>query len=55
VVLAVRDLIRPYQLVDPHGEVVAQRSGRDERSWLITLVPATKPLGEWRIESVVPA
>jgi hypothetical protein len=55
VVLAVRDLIRPYQLLDAHGELVAQRAGRSERSWLITLVPATKPLGEWRIESVVPA
>ena len=55
VVLAVRDLIRPYQLVDADGELVAQRAGRGERNWLITLVPATDPLGEWRIESVVPA
>jgi hypothetical protein len=55
VILAVRDLIPPYQLVDVQGEVVAQRAGRGERSWLITLVPAAEPLGEWRIESVVPA
>jgi hypothetical protein len=55
VVLAVRDLIRPYQLVDAHGEAVAQRTGRGERSWLITLVAAAEPLGEWRIESVVPS
>ncbi|HKE50892.1 MAG TPA: hypothetical protein VKE25_05235 [Actinomycetes bacterium] len=55
VVLAVRDLIRPYQLVDGQGEPVAERAGRGERDWLITLVPATEPLGEWRIESVLAA
>lgn len=55
VVLAVRDRIPPYRLVDARGELVAQRSGRGERSWLITLAPAAEPLGEWRIESVVPA
>lgn len=55
VVLAVRDLIRPYQLVDGQGKPLAERVGRGERDWLITLVPATQPLGEWRIESVEPA
>ncbi|HKA68296.1 MAG TPA: hypothetical protein VKG85_04160 [Actinomycetes bacterium] len=55
VVLGVRDVIRPYQLLNAHGALVAQRAGRGERSWLITLVPATEPLGEWRIETVRPA
>lgn len=55
VVLAVRDIIRPYQLVNAAGEAVAQRAGRGERNWLITLVPAAAPLGEWRIESIAAA
>lgn len=53
--LGVRDVIPPYRLLNAHGELVVQRAGRGERDWLITLVPATEPLGEWRIESVIPA
>lgn len=52
VVLRVTDWLGPYELVDISGAVVAHREGRGERSWLLTLVPAGPPSGEWRIASI---
>lgn len=54
VVLRVVDRIGPYELRDRHGTVAARRGGRAELGWLVTLVPADTPPGEWRIASVQP-
>lgn len=55
VVLAVRDEMAAYELVDASGDVVARRPARGARQWLITLVPTPTSEGEWRISSVQPA
>ncbi|MCI0689529.1 MAG: hypothetical protein L0Y54_20190 [Sporichthyaceae bacterium] len=55
VVLQVRDRLEPYELRAETGDIVASSTGRGEREWLVTLVPAGQPSGEWRIDSIEPA
>jgi hypothetical protein len=48
--LRVVDVLPAYRLVGADGSVVAQRSGRGEATWTVTLRPAGD--GRWRIYDV---
>jgi hypothetical protein len=52
VLLDVSDRMPPYDIVDREGRVVRREPGRGERSWQVTLVPATDAVGEWRISHI---
>jgi hypothetical protein len=53
--LKVVDRMPAYDVVDAAGRVVRQVPGRGDRPWIVTLVPATDAVGEWRIAAIAAA
>jgi hypothetical protein len=52
VLLDVVDRMPPYDVVDRSGRPVSRVPGRGDRQWLVTLVPASDVMGEWRIAAI---
>jgi hypothetical protein len=55
VLLDVVDRMPAYDVVDRSGRPVSRVPGRGDRQWLVTLVPASDVIGEWRIAAIAPA